>query len=107
MVFEQEQRAPALSNVDASAECWVPVLSKYDLAGDLQVFGTSGGAWVFVDQAVVLPRLGFSCVFAPRAGHSRQMLNTSQYDSIGPIIGPYVIICANAGDGRACECGKL
>jgi hypothetical protein len=35
------------------------------------------------------------------------MLNTSQYDSIGPIIGPYVIMRANAGDGRACECGKL
>ena len=66
MVFEQEQRAPALSNVDASAECWVPVLSKYDLAGDLQVFGTSGGAWVFVDQAVVLPRLGFYLRVCPQ-----------------------------------------
>ena len=65
MVFEYKQQAPARSNVDASAECWVPVLSKYDLAGDLQVFGTSGGAWVFVDQAVLLPGLGFSLRVCP------------------------------------------
>ena len=93
-------------NVDANAECWAPVLSNTIWLVTCKSSVRQAARAYSLIRLSSCPGLA-SPVFAPRAGHSRRMLNTSQYDRIGlPDNRADVIICANAGDGRACECGK-